>query len=586
MADELPPLPPGAVLINDTQPGGLPPLPPGAVLIDDTKSVDKQRGVDLDLLSEAGTNFIPSLTKNVGQMVEGIGSAVASPIETAKTLGKLAITAPPMTEAVTGMLVRAIAPHLDDEKKKKLAGWLGDLYGPKHALMKDYADTYGGKDELLKTIATDPVRVFSDIATIATGAAGATARAAGPVGRTVNAVSRAVENLDPLTATGRVAAGGIRRIPGFFDSTTNVGEGPMREAVRAGVEGGQTAVDFRAAMRQGVPVEEVVDLAREKIRNMKTDMFAEYNRERVNWAGSNQPNLGFDEINNAERRVANMISSNPGSTLRFKVNSADQARINTLQEVVEEWRRDPTSWTIEGLDDLKQRLRNEINWTADRPVFNRAAQTLIEGVRAQINQNAPPSYRQAMRAYTEASREFDNIEQAFSLGRNAQMQTAMSKLQSVMRNNANTQYGLRDRLLGRLDEQGGRQLRPILAGAALSADAPRGIARGAMSGSVPALGSMLFGASALDPVTMGLGAAGYGLGRVATSPRTMGGVMYSAGAAARPFNRAWQRLNPTTQSILRAATTQPARNAYGAFDRTQEDPFGGYAAGGYFSGRA
>jgi len=582
MADEIPPLPPGAVLMDD--PGrtpAIPPLPPGAVLMPSPgapKPPERERGFDLSLLSEGVSNLPASMIKAVTDTASGLKEAVTSPVQTAKTLGKLALTASPINETIIGGLVRMVSPHLDEGQRKKLGETLADLYGPKKALVDDYANTYGSKQKFLKTVATDPARVLTDLATIATGGEAALARLPGAAGRVGSAVARGAQMLDPVNVGAAAIGAAGRAIPRALDISTNVGEGPMREALRAGVEGGQAATDFRAAIRGGADPETLVDMAHQNIGAMRQDMFADYAAAKTQWAGANQPQLGFNEITNAQRRAINQISSGSGSTLRFKVNNSDLRRINTLFDVVEEWRRDPSSWTIEGLDDLKQRLRNEVDWRADKPSMHRAAQTIIEGVRQQLLRNAPPEYMPAMRAYTEASRELENMERSFSLGRNASAETSLRKLQSVMRNNANTNYGMRQNMARRMVEGGGRDVFPAMAGHALSSWAPRGIARGVISGGLPASAGALAAAGALTlPAAMGMAA-----GAASTSPRIMGNMMYGAGAAARPFNRAWSALNPTTQSILRGALSQPARNAYTNLDRMEDEP--SYADGGSVDG--
>lgn len=576
MAD-IPPLPPGATLVH---PGDdVPPLPPDATMVSPGSGVpaaEPKRGLNLDLGAEALGNLVPSIGKQIGEVVGGIKNAVTHPIDTATTLGKLALTSMPHTEPLLHLAVTALAPHLDADQKKKLAGALGDLYGPKEALFNDYAEAYGDKDKFLKTIATDPARVLSDLATIATGGEAALARLPGVAGRVGTTGARVAQNLDPITAMTSVSGAGVRAIPHVLDAATNVGEGPMRQAFRSGVEGGQSGIDFRRAITGGVPPEELVDMARQGVGTMRQQMHAGYQAGKAQWAGPNQPQLGFNEITSAQQRAIDQIASGQGNTLRFKVNNSDLRRINTLFDVIEQWRRDRASWTIEGLDDLKQRLRNEVDWRADKPSMHRAAQTIIEGVRRQLLQNAPPAYQQTMRAYTDASRELENIERSFSLGRNASAETSLRKLQSIMRNNANTNYGMRRNLGERLADAGGVDIMPTIAGSALSSWAPRGIARGVISGGIPATAAMMAGHGVMSPATAVAGAAGLAL----TSPRMMGNTMYGAGVAARPLSRAWDHLTPTGRAILSSAVSQPARNAYGAFDRDEAR-----ADGGYFSGR-
>ena len=107
-----------------------------------------------------------------------------------------------------------------------------------------------------------------------------------------------------------------------------------------------------------------------------------------------------------------------------------------------------------------------------------------------------------------------------SLGDKASADTAMRKLQSLMRNNVNTNYGQRMKLATELELQGGRQMMPALAGQALSDLAPRGIQRA----TAPIGGLGLYGIGGLPA------AAG---GALVSSPRVVGEAVYGAGLGTR-----------------------------------------------------
>ncbi len=129
-----------------------------------------------------------------------------------------------------------------------------------------------------------------------------------------------------------------------------------------------------------------------------------------------------------------------------------------------------------------------------------------------------------MKDYTQASELLDEITRSLSLGNRASADTAMRKLQSVMRNNVNTNYGARLASLQELEQQGGRQLMPQLAGQALNDFMPRGIQRA----TAPLLAGTMTG------LPSGIAAA------AASSPRLMGEAAYYAGRA-DPFIEALRR---------------------------------------------
>jgi hypothetical protein len=126
-----------------------------------------------------------------------------------------------------------------------------------------------------------------------------------------------------------------------------------------------------------------------------------------------------------------------------------------------------------------------------------------------------------MKGYSEAAELVQEIEKALSLGQKSSVDTAMRKLQSLMRNNVNTSYGYRDQLAESMIQQGGRDIMPALAGQAMSELLPRGLQRVAagsggaglaLTGNVPAAAAL----AALSSPRL-VGEAAYGVGRM-TNP--------------------------------------------------------------------
>jgi hypothetical protein len=137
-------------------------------------------------------------------------------------------------------------------------------------------------------------------------------------------------------------------------------------------------------------------------------------------------------------------------------------------------------------------------------------------VKNEITKQAPV-YADTMKAYSEASDLIKEIQRTLSIGEKASADTAMRKLQSLMRNNVNTNYGNRLSLAKQLEAQGGADLMPAIAGQAMSSWGSRGL------GSLVNAGTIGFGltghpeALALLPVQ---------------SPRLMGTMLYGGGRAA------------------------------------------------------
>ena len=134
-----------------------------------------------------------------------------------------------------------------------------------------------------------------------------------------------------------------------------------------------------------------------------------------------------------------------------------------------------------------------------------------------------------MKSYSDSTELIREIERALSLGDKASADTAMRKLQSLMRNNVNTNYGQRLKLAQQLETQGGQQMMPALAGQALSDWTPRGIQRA----TAPLGGVGLFSVGGA-PAVIG--------GAMASSPRMVGEAAYGAGRATRGLLDVGQRV--------------------------------------------
>jgi hypothetical protein len=195
--------------------------------------------------------------------------------------------------------------------------------------------------------------------------------------------------------------------------------------------------------------------------------------------------------------------------------------VQKARELVDNWSQlDPAQFhTPEGIDALKQQigaLKESI------PFEQKSARTAVDRVYRVVGEQirqADPNYAKAMADYSEASELIDEVTRSLSLGERASADTAMRKLQSLMRNNANTNYGARLQAAEALEQQGGRPLMPALAGQALSSKTPRTMQAATATG----LGGAL-AATGNIPQALMVGAA--------SSPRLMGEAFYGAGRAA------------------------------------------------------
>jgi len=326
-----------------------------------------------------------------------------------------------------------------------------------------------------------------------------------------------------VSAGGKAIASGLRRGLGM---TTGAGEEAIGQAFQAGKTGNQT---FLQNLKGEVPTAEVLDQAKEALANIRATRMAGYkegikttmpNQEIV--AGKALPipmkRLDFEPITSKLDETIQSLKVETPTTSKFKIGKEELSKVKELESIVGEWKKDPTLHTAEGLDALKQRL----DALYPESPMQRQAQRAITSVRNAVKDtivSQDKNYAKTMKAYEESLTMEREIERALSLGDRASADTAIRKLQSLTRNNANTSFAYRKELANALKTQGGEDLMPALSGQALSSWTPRGLAGQGTALGIGATGALTVnpGAAALLPLTsprtVGLGA--YGMGKIA-----------------------------------------------------------------------
>lgn len=379
-----------------------------------------------------------------------------------------------------------------------------------------FKDRYGSVDGLKQTLATDPVGAAADLSTVLSGGAALAVKAPAVAGglRTASRLT------NPMSLPGAAARAGL---PVLGNAAANIigglgthtGAESIRQAYKAGRAGGSAERSLVDNMRGKVPMGDVLEDAKANIAEMGRQKSAAY-RQGMAQVSGDRTVLDFGGIDKAVSDAAEAVSFK-GQAKNKRAAEVQQA----IAKEVEEWKAlDPAEYhTPEGLDALKQRIGGHIeSLPFEERTARMAGDKIYHAVKAEIVRQAPV-YADTMKAYVDATEEIREIERTLSLGKKASVDTAMRKLQSLTRNNANTNYGNRLDLAHRLEEQGGRAIIPALSGQALSSWTPRG------------LGSATAG---------GMGLGGYALGGpylaaalLATkSPRLMGEVAVAAGKGA------------------------------------------------------
>ena len=145
-----------------------------------------------------------------------------------------------------------------------------------------------------------------------------------------------------------------------------------------------------------------------------------------------------------------------------------------------------------------------------------------------------------MEGYAEASSLLDEIKKSLVGGEKASADTALRKLQSVMRNNVNTNFGARLENFRTLDSIDDLFLAERVAGQALSSLGGRGIA-----GQISPYGVLAAGAGFDIPTAILTG--------IGTSPKIAGTTSYGAGLLTRPLATKIPGLNQSLIDITKSA---------------------------------
>jgi len=348
------------------------------------------------------------------------------------------------------------------------------------------------------------------------------------------ATGGAIGTAIPVIGRGIQAAGsGIRRALGV---STGAGEEAIAQALRAGREGNQT---FLENMQSKVPITNVLDDARVALSKMQQTLGNEYRSGMID-ISKDKSILSFDNIDKAIKDAASVVT--------FKGQVKNQTGFDKLDEVktaINNWKKlDPKEFrTPEALDNLKQKIGGILEET---PIEQKTARKVVGDIYSSIKNEIAkqaPTYEKVMKDYREGSDLIEEIQKTLSINKKATDATALNKLQSLMRNNANTNYGYRLELAKALQQQGGQDLMPALAGQALSSFTPRGLA-----GQGAGIGAGL--TAFADPSALAV--------LPLTSPRLVGMGAYGVGRATRNIPKL---SDAELRNMARMLTTQGVQGA-------------------------
>ena len=229
--------------------------------------------------------------------------------------------------------------------------------------------------------------------------------------------------------------------------------------------------------------------------------------------------LSFDPVTDAWKNIQG-VKSYKGRSL-----SKSTAEIRKkLESEISEWQQlDPKEFhTVEGFDALKQSIGDIRESTQYGTPERKVANEVYHAVRKSIVDQAP-EYAKVMKGYETGSKHLRDVEKALSLGEKAAAETALRKLQAIVKNDVSSAYGQRGIFADELQAAGASGLKERMAGMQASSFVPRGLSSVVYPGAAAAATTASGGLSI--PAVLAAGAA--------TSPRLVSEAAHAGGRAAR-----------------------------------------------------
>lgn len=440
---------------------------------------------------------------------EGIAQTVMHPVDTASGLFDAAAGG---LRNISPEFLRSVIDKADTTPQAQAAQ--ARATSTADAIGGHFKDRYGGAGAIGRTLVEDPVGTAADLSTLFTGGA----MAAGRLPAVSGGLNKAAQYTNPLSVVAPAVRGVGSLAKNVAGYSTGVGAENIAQAARSGYKGGTDA--FLANMTGKAPMTDVIDSAKVALDSMAREKSAIYRKDMAA-VSADKSILNFDGIDDAISK-ARELTSYKGKTTNTKAGAA----VQQMADDVTEWKAlDPKEFhTPEGLDALKKRLGGVLESIPfEEKTARLAAGKVYDSVKSEITKQAP-TYAKTMKEYADLSDEISQIERALSLGKKASTDTTLRKLQSLARNNANTNYGNRLDMAKILEGKGGVELMPAIAGQALSSAAPRGLTHLGATGAAGGLA-----ASTMNPGWLALLAA--------QSPKLVGSAAYGGGRVAGAAGR-------------------------------------------------
>lgn len=471
------------------------------------------------LISPNAKGGIVDQAKGIGNLVRAAGSFMSDPgSEIAVGLGES--VKPGMGKEYEE------AQKKEQGRGKKVLGGMYDYYKGR----------YGSEAGFKKALMQDPLSVAMDASVMLSAGETAAARLPG-VAKAGEIASRVAGKVV------KAPAEGAAHVMGHL---TGGGADAVKQAVKAGF---QKEGEFIEALNGKLPPEQTVQMASKAVANMRKERNAQY-QAAMKVLGENAEKIEPYKILQAWQD-AQKFGHYEGFVTSERSVGLDKKLVDILEDWYQRGQAEPGKfYTPEGIDALKKRVRSIKNnipfdMREDRAYVGSFEKMLKQQITEQV-----PVYDKIMKDYAQASEGLEEIERSLSLGDKATYDTGIRKLLSAMRNNANSNYGNRLKMVDKLEEYGAKGLKSRLGGMQMSSGMPRGLA--GRNPGLTALGALF------DPRLL------YML--PAESPYLVGGSLYGLGRGARSFSDMAKAIGPVIprgaaiESVERAAEDANGKN--------------------------
>lgn len=467
---------------------------------------------------DVGSAAIRNVPQSAGQLVSDTISAVTDPVGTLDTLFDL----------TAGGISRGIEAVAGDQS------WLPENEATQtaDAVGRFYADRYGSMGGFKKALANDPVGVVTDIAGLFSGGTAAAAKAPGVLGKAAK--------IAQANRPAALAAKGGKQV---VKLASGLGDDVIDTLSAAGEAGGSKQATALQHMRGKGSGEELVSKGKTGVKALKEAASDEYEKANTALLKGNKTPLDYADV---KKSVDDVIESMTYEG-QWKGGEKSKAIANKVINDLYDF-NNPASRNPEGANALRQKIATlkvtpGAGTSGDVLQGNRIINAALESLGKKI-ESTVPGYKEMNEGWSKHKDELKQMQTTLSLNDKASVDTTLRKLLSAARDNVQTNFGDRTKLVKRLDDAGAGGLMEGIAGEAAKGWLPSGMARpalavGAMQTFGPGLAAIMANPLLLAKVLP------YAL---ASSPRVVGETAVKVGQAKRKLN------TPTGKKVKAAAS--------------------------------